>query len=1012
MARLVRVPVGCSARRQFCAELESAGHGQGVLVLPNRLLQDEVQRSCGVECLGMDRFANKILNINGYIDFAEINRRSQELVVQELIEYLAAKDKLEYFGALAKKQGFVKAMTSLVGQLSRTGVTETDLVRILESWGRSGHQGQKDGEIAQLYALYRQYLKNRNWFDLEGKYRLAIWVLQKEKVRLPWSSVYFSDFYTFDNLQLEFLRELSQHCQVAIGISYEKNNPACAAVEPTYNDLQDFCQVEFGGVEPCALADENVRIAGFTSREDEIRWVLTEVKQSLLQGAAPKDFLLVVRDMKGYTGLRSIADEYGIPVSVADTASLAVQPLAELCRLLLAAAAGSRQGAEAYLRLLGSGMGRILFTADMEAVQDLQREYYFTSRSHVRGVLIEKLAEQAGDSFLQKLDSFIDAVPYKATLGEYGQQLTELLQSLELEQRLGALYKEKKISMEGLSSTLQARDGLISCIKQLVQDYTSCGKDKESLLLSRFQELLQEAVAQVELVLHPGREDGVLITEVISAQGLAPKHVYLLGLREGEFPCAGNENWIYNDKERGELRGLGIEMPDTYMSFKEDAYFFATAVAVARESLTATYYEEDGIGASQYIEELVRLYPALQVVAFSEKPIKYLHDLVKDHSMIRVQELANKKPASIEEYAHYGRELSTAFALVNYDEMAIAMSVVDSYRKKFGGLGDPYLGVFHDEKLQQAIRKQVGSSFSASALETYAACPFAYLGERVWLQDEFAPKEDAVNPADEGSLLHAVLAAFMEPYLGKKLTNKPIEALEQELEQVFRQLCLEYVEQGIIIDSVLWEAEQPRLLNLLRRWLRYEYAEQKSWQHYTPCATEWDFSSQNGKPLQLRLDDGSNISLRGRIDRIDSDGEKLFITDYKRSSAPAGADVEKGFDLQLPLYLLAAANQYAGGKPVAGGSYYVLKEGKRKSAFLLESVGNPDMKYKPLASGINEGWESFAKYSEGLIKGYAKGIYSGDFAVKPRKKCSDYCPMRNICRIGVMGTNMEGEADD
>ena len=140
------------------------------------------------------------------------------------------------------------------------------------------------------------------------------------------------------------------------------------------------------------------------------------------------------------------------------------------------------------------------------------------------------------------------------------------------------------------------------------------------------------------------------------------------------------------------------------------------------------------------------------------------------------------------------------------------------------------------------------------------------------------------------------------------------------------------------------------------------------------------------------------MRLAGRIDRIDSDGESIFITDYKRSKAPAGADVQKGLDIQLPVYLLAAAAMYAGGKKAAGGCYFVLKDSERSSIQLFGSCGNAAMEKKYKNSRIEKlPWDSFKEFCENIIRNYIESIYAGAFPVNP-KKCDAYCQLSGICR--------------
>lgn len=118
MAKLIYVPLGCSLRSQLAEKLSQQPLGEGVLVLPNRLLTDDVHRNyANVETMGMDTLASKLMNLNGGSDYKELSRRSQELIVQDIIDYMmenkqltgmTTHKQLEYFGSLAHKTGFVK----------------------------------------------------------------------------------------------------------------------------------------------------------------------------------------------------------------------------------------------------------------------------------------------------------------------------------------------------------------------------------------------------------------------------------------------------------------------------------------------------------------------------------------------------------------------------------------------------------------------------------------------------------------------------------------------------------------------------------------------------------------------------------------------------------------------------------------------------------------------------------------------------------------------------------------
>lgn len=1041
MAKLVRVPLGFSAREQLVQELEALPYGEGVLVLPNRLLLDEVKRSSHVETLGMDTLANKLLNLNGMVNFKEISRRSQELIVQDLITYMMKRKdlqqldakELEYFGSLADKEGFVKAMTSLVGQLSRSGATEQEIVTALSSWDRKDALRSKDWGVVNLYLLYRQYLRNNNWYDLEGKYRLALAVLNKKRPKLPWKKVYFCDFYSFDKLQLQFIRKLAQHCEVVVGMTYEKVNGTTAEREKIFSVSQpayagflasakanvqelslfadavqeetlfedgfqeeewaetaltqeslplDMKQLRQLGKACTPVAAQHIHAYSFTSREKEMRWVLTSVKRKLQAGVSASSVLVAVRDLQTYSGLRLLADEYGLPVSLAQTTTLAVQPLAELVRLLLAAVGDTHEGAAAYFRLLTSELLPLLLDVDLEAADGLREEVYFTSRYQAQQLVHEKIVAEA--PLWTQLDAFIAAVANKNTVAAYCEQLAELLQQLSLEERLGALYQEGKLELNVVSTCLRAREAYLKMLEQLQEDYVRCARADDYISLSEWQELLADAAKGVQLVLAQGREDGVLLTSVVNVQGLSFDYVYMLGVRESEFPKIDNENWIYNDKEREALKAMGVELPTTAYAYAEDCWFFATTLTAARSELYLTWFEEENIGASAYIDVVQKLFTNLEVEAAPELGA-----------------------ASAAELECLGRACDEEWLRSRTGAAVLQAAQADAWRK--AEREGVYNGVLQQKKLVAQVRRAVGSTFSASQLEVYAQCPFRYLGEFIWREKLFAEKEEAVQPADEGNLLHSVLARFIGAHLQEKLTQQTLAELMEELELTFADVCKEFEVQGDVVASSLWQTEQPRLLRLLQNWLRFEYADQKRWQGFTPAAVEWDFSSKNGRPLHVKLGDGSDVALKGRLDRVDSDGRRVFVTDYKRSSAPSGKDLLAGFDLQLPVYLLAVAERFAPDCEVCGGSYFVLKSSKRQAALVLQELGNADLKLPKKAAPETECWASFAAFCHKLLTGYIEAIYAGAFAVNPRR-CSDFCQLKDICRWQELGA--EGRAED
>ena len=236
----------------------------------------------------------------------------------------------------------------------------------------------------------------------------------------------------------------------------------------------------------------------------------------------------------------------------------------------------------------------------------------------------------------------------------------------------------------------------------------------------------------------------------------------------------------------------------------------------------------------------------------------------------------------------------------------------------------------------------------------------------------------------------------MKTYLQKKITQNDLGVLELRLNDIFEEECKKQVG-NTIVDNELWHLEKQRIWQTLKRWLRFECAEQEAWQNYTPQAVEWDFGS-----VDLVLEDGKKVSLIGRIDRLDGDGEYIFITDYKQSTVPASNALDIGLDMQMPIYMLAVNQNFAGGKKIAGESYLDMKKFNHKPALVFVATGN-----EKLPAPKDLVWEQEKDKYEKTIKDYIEAIYAGNFMVAP-KKCSQYCRLKDICRKSVL-VNVEQE---
>ncbi|MGI6468379.1 MAG: hypothetical protein GXZ09_01675 [Syntrophomonadaceae bacterium] len=205
---------------------------------------------------------------------------------------------------------------------------------------------------------------------------------------------------------------------------------------------------------------------------------------------------------------------------------------------------------------------------------------------------------------------------------------------------------------------------------------------------------------------------------------------------------------------------------------------------------------------------------------------------------------------------------------------------------------------------------------SASALETMAKCPFSYflrhvLGIRP--PEEFSLEEDLwLDAKNLGSLLHSVYCRFLRDVYGrgqppdKALLNR--YALE-EIELFAREIPPP--------SSIVYELEKQQILQGLEifwNMLLEQDGKVKPAYFEVPFGMGAEEVKQAGigstEALHIPLPSGHSFLLRGKIDRIDSDGQGHYqVWDYKTGSTYSYLErgyVRQGQQIQHVVYSLAA----------------------------------------------------------------------------------------------------------
>ena len=404
-----------------------------------------------------------------------------------------------------------------------------------------------------------------------------------------------------------------------------------------------------------------------------------------------------------------------------------------------------------------------------------------------------------------------------------------------------------------------------------------------------FTRLLKLLLSQYDVGTIPAVLDAVTVGSVSAMRCHQTKHLLVLGANEGVFPTYSGGTGVLSDKERTQLRALGVPL-----------------TGGAMDGLQAEFAEIYGVFCSA---------TDTVYVSCSEQP-SYLHR--------RLSEMAGAETtnAPVGVATTEPVEVSAFLARVNDSAGAKKLGLLDEYQNikdrnnyDLGKISADTVGKLYGQTL----------NLSASQVDKLADCRLAYFLKYGLKLKERKPA--TVDPAEFGTYVHAVLEDT-----GRKIMDlggfRKV-SLAQTIE-IANEFSLQYIAEHFSqIDS-------QRLSYLFRRnaqeleLIVTELWEELQTSDFAPVAFELGFGPD--KEMEAIHIAGKTMSacLRGFVDRVDvwsQNGRTYYrVVDYKTGKKDFDyCDIYNGLGLQMLLYLFALEEKGAdllGENPVATGVQY------------------------------------------------------------------------------------------
>jgi CRISPR/Cas system-associated exonuclease Cas4 (RecB family) len=441
----------------------------------------------------------------------------------------------------------------------------------------------------------------------------------------------------------------------------------------------------------------------------------------------------------------------------------------------------------------------------------------------------------------------------------------------------------------------------------------------------------------------PRRRYGqVFIASIDEARGRTFDLVFLPGLAEGLFPRRALEDPLLLDQYRHDpLIALDTKQQRT----ARERTLLRSAAAAARKQLVVSYPRMDVTQARPRVPSFY----ALEVVRAAEGRLPSLREFEKRAARSapsRLEWPAPADPGAAIDDAEYdlaslrlARTKSSGRYLMEVNPH-LAQSLRTRWQRWEGRWSNADGIVNADEATRTILATQLLSerSYSPSALQHFAACPYRFLLQAIF---QFRPRDASVpleqmDPLTRGALFHAVQFELFRSLKESDLlpvTPGRLETVLDIADRVLDRVAGRFEDDLAPAIPRVWKSEVEDLRIDLRGWLKQVSDARYEWR---PIHFELGFGlahDQNRDPQSVRQEAVilNGVRLRGSIDLVERHATRniLRVTDHKTGKAPANRPqyVGGGTILQPLLYALAAEQLL--GQPVeSGGLFFCTQRGE------------------------------------------------------------------------------------
>ncbi len=750
---------------------------------------------------------------------------------------------------------------------------------------------------------------------------------------------------------------------------------------------------------------DNIFLFAGGDEEEELEYIACNILKYALEGGVRyREISVMLPDMQAYAPkLSRVFSEYGIPFYLDIRYPLSTHPVSAFLEGFLNCAADGCTK-ESVLSVVNSPLffveslrpdGKPFTEGERRKDKDLFCNYMLRLAGYRGGVKREPKEEilsalgldiSAVRRVREPLLKGVARIPSKGDGRAFCAALRAILSDFSAESVLRGMANDFADEYPSLAAFSGRAFESLNAVIDEAERLTS----GSVMPVREFARILKSGLAACELSLIPPKQDAVFVGDLLKCANTGSEVVFVAGLT-GDVPSSGDDTSVLTDRDITSLESLNIiispKIQQVNSRLRETA---GLNLAAFRRALHLSYPVRKG-GEEGGVSVIVDYAKSLFVTpSGSELPVLTGRAFYSDRSNLKYL-VSRPAPAlrrlAAEQSQGVRAAIYSALCANGYEgeaQTAIAGSPAPSSISN----GAPLYG----------------TSFSPTVLETYFSCPYKCFMLRGL---KLAEREEGVmRPLDCGNFIHTVLQKVFSPSVNS-LGDR--EELRIRAEKTAEELLADPKYSSLSADK-RGEYAAARLV---------EESVQVCLGAFEQLKNSTFSVEEVEKVCRMPLD--GNLSLYGRIDRVDSSGDMVRVIDYKTGAFDCSAPLYyMGLKLQLPLYLSASAR----GRRAVGAYYFpagVTFEGEHDGVFRLkgymdgseEVIKSTDTtisekqksKYVDVTLGakLPEGalgedeFADFLTYSTLVSRMGAREMSEGNVAPSPAFGACEFCKLSGSC---------------